>query len=107
MRRHGPEFDEGSEADPIPSIVTISLKDGRSFEARQAIPKGDAANPLNDAERLAKFEDCCRGFLAAGDIARLKDAIEGMAGLSRIGECTRLLRFEAGSDAGERFERRA
>jgi 2-methylcitrate dehydratase PrpD len=107
MRRHGPEFDEGSEADPTPSIVTISLKDGRSFEARQAIPKGDAANPLNDAERLAKFEDCCRGFLAAGDIARLKDAIEGMAGLSRIGECTRLLRFEAGSDAGERFERRA
>ena len=107
MQAHGSEFDEGNEADPIPSIVVISLKDGRKFEARQTIPKGDAANPLNDAERLAKFEDCCRGFLPDSDLVQLRDAIEGMDGLADIRACTRLLRFEAGADAGERFERRA
>lgn len=107
MQAHGPEYDEGTEADPIPSVVAITLKDGRRFEAEQAIPKGDAANPLNEAERLAKFDDCCRGFLAESDLAALRDAIDGMEALSSIRECTRRLRFEAGADAGERFERRA
>lgn len=107
MRAHSDGVDEESEADPIPSIVTITLKDGRQLTASQAIPKGDAANPLNDAERQAKFDDCCRGFLPAADLAQLSAAIDRLEGLDSIRECSRLLRFEAGADRGERFESRA
>ena len=107
MRAHGDAYDEGDEKDPIPSIVTVTLKDGSVYRGEQATPKGDAANPLNETERLAKFEDCCKSFLPDADRAQLARDIEALETLASVRECTRRLRFEAGADAGERFERRA
>jgi 2-methylcitrate dehydratase PrpD len=105
MRAH--DIEGASEADPIPSIVAITLKDGQRFETRQEYQKGEPANPLNDTERQAKFADCCTGFLPDADIATLQTAIGDLQDLGSVRDCTRLLRFEAGADRGERFERRA
>ena len=107
MQSHDLEKEPDSESDPVPTIVTITLKDGRSFKARQDTPRGDAANPLNEDERYAKFTDCCSGFLSDVDFYALKATIEKIEKLDSIRECTRLLRFEAGADKGERFELRA
>jgi len=106
MRAHDLENGEGEDG-LVPSIVTITLNDGRILSARQELPKGDAGNPLNDAERDAKFLDCCQGFLADADIAALGAGIRDLDKMSSIRELTRLVRFEAGCDRGERFERRA
>ena len=106
MRQH--DLENGSGEDSLtPSIVTITLNDGRIVSARQELPKGDAGNPLNDRERDAKFMDCCQGFLADADLASLRRSIQDMDNLTSIRELTHLLRFEAGCDHGERFERRA
>ena len=105
MRAH--DIEGESEADPIPSFVTVTLKDGRTFETRQDFQKGDPANPLNDAERQSKFMDCCTGFLPDADIKALQSTIADLEKLNSVRELTRLLRFEAGADRGERFERRA
>ena len=107
MQSHDLEKESDSESDPVPSIVSIKLQDGRSLETRQDIPKGDAANPLNENERHAKFMDCCNGFLSDNDLGALKSVIEKMERLDSVRDCTRLLRFEAGADKGERFNLRA
>ena len=96
-----------SETDPIPAIVSVTLKDNRTFETRQNFQKGEPANPLDDDERRAKFFDCCAGFLPDTDIETLRNTINKLENLDSIRDCTRLLRFEAGADRGERFERRA
>ena len=101
------DIEGASEADPIPAIVTVTLKDNRSFETRQNFQKGEPANPLNDDERRAKFFDCCTTFLPDTDIETLRNTINKLENLDSIRDCTRLLRFEAGADRGERFERRA
>ncbi len=106
MRQHDLEDGDGEDS-LIPSIVNITLNDGRIISARQELPRGDAGNPLNDSERDAKFMDCCQGFLADADIALLSRSIQNIDNLVSIRELTRLLRFEAGCDHGERFERRA
>jgi 2-methylcitrate dehydratase PrpD len=107
MQAHDLEKECDSETTHLPAIVDIVLKDGQALHAAQEIPKGDAANPLNDAERLAKFTDCCQGFLPEKDIAALQTVIDTLEKLDSIRDCTRHLRFEAGADRGERFERRA
>ncbi len=106
MRAHGLEKNTDGEADPVPSIVTITLDDGRTVETRQDLQKGDSGNPLNEAERAAKFDDCCRGFLPDDDIEALRGGIATLEELGSIRDLTRHLRFEAGADRGERFERR-
>ncbi|HEY0676390.1 MAG TPA: hypothetical protein VGD25_09265, partial [Immundisolibacter sp.] len=44
------------------AAVSLTLADGRTFEAAQERPKGDPENPLTEAELEAKF----RGLAAAG-----------------------------------------
>ncbi|MAH83887.1 MAG: hypothetical protein CBB68_05925 [Rhodospirillaceae bacterium TMED8] len=96
-----------SEIGSIRSMVRIALKDGRILEGQSHTPKGDAANPLNNDEREAKFLDCCLGFLPHSHIDRLKTQIVSLDSAGSIRHCTRLLRFEAGADQGQRFEQRA
>jgi len=107
MQAHDLEKQTDSETTHLPAIVDITLKEGRALHARQEIPKGDAANPLSDDERLAKFTDCCQGFLPENDIAALQTTINSLESLANVRDCTRHLRFEAEADRGERFERRA
>ena len=43
--------------------VTIRTTDGRSYNARVDIPRGDPALPLTDDELLSKYRDCARAQL--------------------------------------------
>jgi len=107
LRGHDLEKATDTEADPVPSVVAITLTDGRTVETRQDYQRGDNNNPLNEAERKTKFDDCCRGFLPDADLDALANTIATLEELGSIRDLTRMLRFEAGADRGERFERRA
>ncbi len=101
---------DAEQQDPtalIPTEVRVTLKDGRVLEASREMPRGSAVDPLDEGDRRAKFNDCCQGFLPDDDIAALGRDIAGIEDLDSIRACTRHLRFEAGADRGERFERRA
>ena len=47
------------------ATVSVTLTDGRTFQAAQEHPKGDPENPLTEAELEAKF----RGLAAAGGVS--------------------------------------
>lgn len=57
-----------------PHRVTISLKDGRVLKAERWEAKGSIAVPFDDADRAAKFADCCAGLPGADELyARLAE----------------------------------
>lgn len=43
----------------LPHRVTVTLRDGRVFEAERTLAKGSLIEPFTPAERLQKFVDCC------------------------------------------------
>lgn len=58
MNSYSAEEERGVER--LPHQVHISLKDGRRFSTERLHAKGSIAAPLNDGQKLAKFEDCVR-----------------------------------------------
>lgn len=68
-------YDKSEEAaGRKPHRVTIRLKDGRVQTAERLEPKGSIADPFDDADREAKFGDCCAGLPGAAALyARLAD----------------------------------
>lgn len=56
----------------FPALVTVTLKDGRSFSSRRDFPKGDPQAPLSPAEIEAKFLD---NATARYSIAEAKDIV--------------------------------
>ena len=62
--------DVGPDTEFVGNPVTIRMKDGRSYNARVDIPRGDPAAPLTDDELLAKYRDCGREQLDGSDIER-------------------------------------
>jgi 2-methylcitrate dehydratase PrpD len=73
--------EEGAAGGRPPHRVTIRLRDGRVLEAERREAKGTIADPFDDTDRRAKFDDCCRALLAApardaiyGALERLDDA---------------------------------
>ncbi|MGK9170508.1 MmgE/PrpD family protein [Inquilinus limosus] len=63
---------------PLPHRVTIRLADGRILSAERAEAKGSIADPFDDADRRAKFADCCRGALDPAEIERLYDRLDAL-----------------------------
>jgi 2-methylcitrate dehydratase PrpD len=64
------------------TVVTITLKDGRSHTCRIDHCTGSASNPMTDAQLTSKFTDLARPIIGAGRTQRLVDqcwSIEGMA----------------------------
>ena len=49
-----------------PAWARVATRDGRTLEARVPDPKGDPANPLDAAERRAKFEALCASVYSDG-----------------------------------------
>ena len=47
----------------FPSVVTVSLADGRQLRKRVDVPKGYPSLPLSVEEVIAKARDCCTGDL--------------------------------------------
>jgi len=60
--------DVGPDTEFVGNPVTIRTTDGRSYNARVDIPRGDPALPLTDDELLAKYRDCGRSQLRPDDI---------------------------------------
>jgi 2-methylcitrate dehydratase PrpD len=68
--------------------VRITLKDGRSCEARVLDPKGEGESPMSDADLEEKFLVNCRPLLGEDKCRRLLDAV---------------WRFDMIGDAGELY----
>jgi 2-methylcitrate dehydratase PrpD len=62
--------DVGPDTEFVGNPVTIRMKDGRNYNARVDIPRGDPGAPLTDDEVLAKYRDCGREQLDRRDIER-------------------------------------
>ncbi|MDS7594969.1 MmgE/PrpD family protein [Agrobacterium tumefaciens] len=58
MSSYSAEKERGVER--LPHQVHIFLKDGRRFSTERLHANGSIAAPLNDGQKLAKFEDCLR-----------------------------------------------
>jgi 2-methylcitrate dehydratase PrpD len=90
----------------LPHAVQITLNDGRVLETSVLWARGTIAQPFTRSDRDAKFRDCCEGFLAPRSLAEARAALAGIATLASVRELTGHLRFQAGSDHGQRFTRR-
>lgn len=90
----------------LPHEVRITLASGELLEDARLWPRGSAALPLDDAEREAKLRDCCEGFLAPATLERVRVRLARIERLDSIAPLISALRFEAGSDRGQRFAAR-
>jgi 2-methylcitrate dehydratase len=77
--------DVGPDTEFVGNPVTIRTTDGRSYNARVDIPRGDPALPLTNDELLAKYRDCGRSHLKPDDIERSVDVVLGLEKLTGIG----------------------
>jgi 2-methylcitrate dehydratase len=59
----------------MPSAVTVTLADGRTFQEEVRYPRGHARNPMTDDEVIAKFATCVAGRLDSEQAERLRDAV--------------------------------
>jgi 2-methylcitrate dehydratase PrpD len=73
--------------------VTIRTTDGRSYNARVDIPRGDPALPLTDDELLAKYRDCGRSQLRPDDIEHSVGLVLGLERVADIGTLVATLRL--------------
>jgi 2-methylcitrate dehydratase len=72
-----------------PSRVTITLADGKSFEQRVDVPKGDPRDPMTEEEIAVKFNALGRdvvGEARCGELRRVIMSIENEAKLERFFE---------------------
>ena len=70
--------DVGPDTEFVGNPVTIRTTDGRSYDARVDIPRGDPALPLTDDELLSKYRDCARSQLRVDDVERSVDLVLGL-----------------------------
>ncbi|MGB7950459.1 MAG: MmgE/PrpD family protein, partial [Candidatus Binatia bacterium] len=77
--------DVGPDTEFVGNPVTIRTTDGRSYNARVDIPRGDPALPLTDDELLAKYRDCGRSQLSRDDIERSVNFVLGLDKMADIG----------------------
>ncbi|WP_026869676.1 MmgE/PrpD family protein [Inquilinus limosus] len=78
MTAYSREEERAAGPRPLPHRVTIRLADGRILSAERAEAKGSIADPFDDADRRAKFADCCRGALDPAEIERLHDRLDAL-----------------------------
>jgi 2-methylcitrate dehydratase PrpD len=84
--------DVGPDTEFVGNPVTIRTTDGRSFNARVDIPRGDPALPLTDDELLSKYRDCARSQLRPDDIERSVGVVLGLERVADIGTLMTTLR---------------
>ncbi|WP_052121629.1 MmgE/PrpD family protein, partial [Inquilinus limosus] len=76
MASYSVEEERAAAGRTLPHRVTIRLADGRVLSGERAAAKGTIADPFDDADRRAKFADCCRGVLDAAATTRLHDRLD-------------------------------
>ena len=77
--------DVGPDTEFVGNPVTIRTTDGRSYNARVDIPRGDPASPLTDDELLTKYRDCGRSQLRPDDMERSVSLVLGFETIADIG----------------------
>jgi 2-methylcitrate dehydratase PrpD len=83
--------DVGPDTEFVGNPVTIRTTDGRSYNARVDIPRGDPALPLTDDELLAKYRECGRGQLRPDDIERSEGVVLGLERVEDVGTLMAIL----------------
>jgi hypothetical protein len=76
MDSYSAEEERAAAGRPLPHRVTIRLADGRVLSGERAGAKGTVADPFDDADRRAKFVDCCRDALDAAEAEHLHDRFD-------------------------------
>jgi 2-methylcitrate dehydratase PrpD len=66
------------EAGEFPNTVTIHLSDGRTVSRTVTYPKGDARNPVSDAELWEKFSECTATVLSPARTRQAFDLLQGL-----------------------------
>lgn len=87
--------------------VTIELYDGTRLNQRVESARGTFERPFTEAEKRAKFDDCCAAQLPGASKQSLETALQEINTLPSIRSLTESLQFDAGADRGERFQRAA
>lgn len=77
--------DVGPDTEFVGNPVTIRTTDGRSYNARVDIPRGDPALPLTDDELLVKYRDCGSSQLSPDEIERSVDLVLRLEKTADIG----------------------
>jgi 2-methylcitrate dehydratase PrpD len=77
--------------DKFPARVTITLKNGASFQETVLFPKGDPQDPLTAAEFETKFRDNAAPLLGAARAGELLQSIYGLPAARTIEGLTALL----------------
>jgi 2-methylcitrate dehydratase PrpD len=84
--------DVGPDTEFVGNPVTIRTTDGRNYNARVDIPRGDPALPLTDDELLDKYRDCGRSQLSPDEIQRSIELVLGLERMTEIGTLMATLR---------------
>lgn len=80
--------DIGPDTEFVGNPVTIRTRDGRSFQTRVDIPRGDPALPLTDPEIAAKYTECAQTVLAPNAIQR---SMELMLHLEKVADVREII----------------
>ena len=80
---------------PFQSRVVISLRDGQQLEATADRTHGSPADPLTEAERLAKFHECAATLASDEQRDRIVDLTARLATLTDVAELTSALGIDA------------
>ena len=83
--------DVGPDTEFVGNPVTIKTTDGRTYNARVDIPRGDPALPLTDDELLEKYSDCARSHPRPEEIERSVSLVLELERIADIGALTAIL----------------
>ncbi|MCE5284030.1 MAG: MmgE/PrpD family protein, partial [Deltaproteobacteria bacterium] len=74
-----------------PSIVEVVMKDGRTFQARRDLPKGEPEFPLSDEDVVRKFMDLAGDAVSQRRAEEIQETVWKLEKLDDIRTLTGLL----------------
>ncbi len=85
------ERDTAPGASILGGMVKVTLKDGRTFEYDQPIPRGDHRNPPSDAELEEKFRGLVDGLMPASQAEAIIAGVATLEDMPDVSVLARLL----------------
>ena len=80
------------EAIDLPEELTIKLKNGKTYECRVAVPKGDYRNPMSDEEVALKYRNCASFALPVKKIDNSLRRLKHLETLPKIAALMKTIR---------------
>jgi 2-methylcitrate dehydratase len=75
-------------------VVNITTNDGSVYSKQLDYPKGDARNPLTDAEIEEKFAALAEGVLSTNAQRKLKDSIWNLEKVASVSKLMALMKSD-------------